>query len=53
MNLASKLGEDIGGAGEIRMSEAAYEGVDSGHWKAEAVNSQCSGLACPHYLIQL
>ena len=40
MNLASKLGEDVAGAGEILLTAAAHEALPPGHYR-------CTPRTCP------
>jgi len=51
MNFASKLGEDLGGANETRLTESAYQQASAdlrSGFRAECV--EMSGVSIPHYL---
>ena len=50
MNLASKLGEDIAGDGEILLTESAYNSLpDEYRNNAEARKTAVSGIELPYY----
>jgi class 3 adenylate cyclase len=49
MNLASKLGEDIGEDGDIMLTEAAYGRIESHGWPFQKTSVSVSGMAFPAY----
>jgi adenylate cyclase len=49
MNLASKLGEDVGCGGEILLTEAAHARLPAGETEAERLQATVSGLTLPYY----
>lgn len=54
MNLASKLGEDMAGPGEILLTEEAYEALrtEIPGFEAEFRRSHVSGVDIPHYRVR-
>jgi adenylate cyclase len=53
MNLASKLGEDIGCGGEVLLTEAAYERLPLHERTGERVEATISNLTIPYYKLSL
>ena len=49
MNLASKLGEDIAGPGEILLTESAFGALPPGAVKAAAASVSISGLTLNYF----
>jgi adenylate cyclase len=49
MNLASKLGEDVGCGGEILLTPAAYARLPAGEVEAELLEATISDLVIPYY----
>ena len=49
MNLASKLGEDVGCGGEILLTEAAYERLPVDERAAERMEITISNISLPYY----
>ena len=52
MNLASKLGEDIAGPGEILLTEAAFESLSPGLAAAAATSVSISGLKLNYFRLE-
>lgn len=51
VNLASKLGEDIGGLGDVLLTEQAHEQVADSEYKLEKHKISISGLELNYYAI--
>lgn len=51
VNLASKLGEDIGGLGDVLLTPDAYERVRDGAWSFEDRKVSISGLELSYYAL--
>ena len=53
MNLASKLGEDIAGGGEVLLTEAAHARLPVGERQAERLETTVSNLTIGYYRIDV
>jgi adenylate cyclase len=53
MNLASKLGEDVGCGGEVLLTEAAHARLPVGERASERLETTVSGLSIGYYRIDL
>ena len=53
LNLASKLGEDVGCGGETLLTEAAFSRLPAGEVKAERLEATVSDLLITYYRVSI